>query len=321
MPTGRLKSANKQFKTLGMPKLKSQVLEIVPGDFVSIRGDKERKLHEVFLVNKITNRVVLKRELKTSARQDKRPSGKSVPYSQCQLYVGEYEYPPEEGETETKFQKVFATRLNKSAPKLNYVNGRWEWTRFAVNTVPRLPDYSPETYEPVAIPWPTEPDVLKPDPGIYDTTADAVNEVTYSLPSSLLSARLLPGSRPSRMHVHKELANPHARAKKMARYTAFVTRRKALLEEMIQKEYANLNGRSKPAARADAIFRWHQHVAEERQAQRKQRWRKRGGEARLERRRERKTRKAARTNEKLRSLVLDEAQNQVIPGSGLGKRA
>ena len=36
---------------------------IVPGDFVRLRGDTKSVVHEVFRVNKLSNRVILKREI------------------------------------------------------------------------------------------------------------------------------------------------------------------------------------------------------------------------------------------------------------------
>ena len=171
----------------------------------------------------------------------------------------------------------------------------------------------------------------------YDTTEDAVNEVTYTpppLPSSFLSPapRLpseqeyitslskpekvaVPSSAALEVHLQKELSNPHSRAKKQARWQAYQARTKALLQEFIEAEYAHLAGRTKREARAEATWKWQQHLVEERKAEMRRRWRNRGAEARLERKATRKARKVARRNEKLRNLVLSDAPNQVVPSS------
>ncbi len=171
----------------------------------------------------------------------------------------------------------------------------------------------------------------------YDTTADVVNEVTYtppSLPSTLLSPAprvpseheyitslskpekvSLPQEAPVEVYLHKELSNPHARAKKQARWQAYQARTKALLEEFIKAEYANLAGRTKREARTEATWKWQQRLVQDRKEELKRRWRNRGAEARLERKAQRKARKMAKRNEKLRNLVLADAPNQVAPPS------
>ena len=164
-----------------------------------------------------------------------------------------------------------------------------------------------------------------------------MNEVTYTpppLPTSLLSpvprtptaqeyitslrrseeATIAP-SAPVEVHLAAELSNPHSRAKKQARWQAANARKKQLLEETIAAEYANLNGRTKSVARAEATFKWQQQLETERRAELVRRWRNRGAEARLERRRARKVRKLAKRDAKLRTLVLEEAPNQVLPES------
>ena len=166
---------------------------------------------------------------------------------------------------------------------------------------------------------------------------DVVNEVTYTpppLPSTLLSPAprvpseheyitslskpekvALPKEAPVEVYLLKELSNPHARAKKQARWQAFKARTKALLEEYIQAEYANLAGRTRREARAEATWKWQQRLAQDRKEELKRRWRNRGAEARLERKAKRKARKMAKRDEKLRNLVLADEPNQVVPPS------
>ena len=171
--------------------------------------------------------------------------------------------------------------------------------------------------------------------GLYDTVEAAVNEVTYTpppLPSTLLSPVprtpsqqeyitslskphkvSVPTSAPVEMHVRKELSNPHSRAKKQARWQTAQIRSKVLLQEYIQAEYANLAGRTKSDARAEATWKWQQRLRDERTEEVKRRWRNRGAEAQLEHRKVRKARKVAKRDEKLRKLVLVDAPNQVVP--------
>ncbi|KAI0643748.1 hypothetical protein C8Q79DRAFT_976543 [Trametes meyenii] len=321
------------------PKDRVSFWNIVPGDYVRLRGDTKSTIHEVHKVNKISNRVLLKREVnKAGYIPDARGSSISVPYSQCQLLVGRYEYPPEGEATQAAVKPVFATRLTMSKPYWYPKGGYWIWRRYAVNTTPRLPSYTETTHISIRIPWPKQNAVSKPQPSAYDTTSDAVNEVTYTppaLPPTLLQpAPRVPSeheyitslSKPEKVsipktaavevHLAKELSNPHSRAKKQARWQAFQARQKTLLEELIRAEYANLAGRTRAEARAEATWKWKNQLDEERKAELKRRWRNRGAEARQVRTANRKARKAARREQKLRNLVLDEAPNQVVPPSG-----
>jgi hypothetical protein len=55
---------------------------------------------------------------------------------------------------------VFAKRLGHSQPFWNPFLRRFDWQRFATNTVPRLPDNSEQKFP---IPWPEAPKVRIPD--------------------------------------------------------------------------------------------------------------------------------------------------------------
>ena len=50
------------------PKDRIKYWNIVPGDFVKLRGDTNATVHEVHKVNKLTNRVILKREVNKAVR-------------------------------------------------------------------------------------------------------------------------------------------------------------------------------------------------------------------------------------------------------------
>lgn len=116
------------------------------------------------------------------------------------------------------------------------------------------------------------------------------------------------------IYVHRELTNPHSRAKKQERWQARQLYKRSLLRHMVREEYKNLNGRTKRDARADATWKCRNRLIEERKAEVKRRWVNRGAEANLLNRRARRAKKAERLQKKLRNLTLDEAPNQAVPG-------
>ncbi len=111
----------------------------------------------------------------------------------------------------------------------------------------------------------------------------------------------------------KELSNPHSLAKKVKRWKERQYRKKELLKEFVGKEVQNLNGRTVREAKAEATFKWREHMSAEKEALRKMRWKHRGAEARLERKRARKARKEVQKRQRLTQLVLREEANQVVP--------
>ena len=111
----------------------------------------------------------------------------------------------------------------------------------------------------------------------------------------------------------KELANPDSRAKKLKRWKERQFRKRELLKEFVEKEVQSLNGRTVREAKAEAAFKWREHMNSEKEAARKMRWKHRGAEARLERRTARKARKELKQRQRLTQLVLREESNQVIP--------
>ncbi|GBE79142.1 predicted protein [Sparassis crispa] len=314
---------------------------IVPGDQVRLRGDPEGTIHEVDKVNKFNNRVYLKREVQRESNPSPLKGGfntsKSVPYSRCQLLLGRYEFPPTEDSFQPRLLPVFAARLGTSKPFWAQNVGRWQWNRYAVATIPRLPDLIPGEKERTLIPWPKAEKPRIPDPTPYDTTQDAVTEVTYmppklpayggvkivipSRPSEHAYIRLLmkpekyayDPSQPVEVHLVKELSNPHSRAKKQARWKALQEHKRALLKEYTKAELKDLKGRTRREARAEGTWKWRVKLAEEHKAELLRRSKNRGAEARLLRKRVRKARKELKQRERLRNLVLEEAPNQVVP--------
>ncbi|OBZ71921.1 Cell division cycle-related protein res2/pct1 [Grifola frondosa] len=299
------------------PKDRIKYWNIVPGDQVGLLGDSTRAIHEVHKVNKLTNRVYLKKEVDKTSTQRRQPVGRNVPYSRCRLFVGKFEFPPAADSTEPRILPVFASRLSISKAVWNRIVGRWHWNRFAVNTVPRLPNYSKETTTP------------------YDTLAEAVTEVTYTPPMLPASTKVpvpsppsaqsyvnslrkpekhpYDASQPIEVHLQLELSNPHSRAKQQARWKAYQEYKVALLKEYIVAELKNLQGRTRRVATAEATFKWRQRLIDDRKAEMKRRAKNRGEEARLLRKKERNARKLEKQRERLRNLVLEEAPNQVIP--------
>lgn len=170
----------------------------------------------------------------------------------------------------------------------------------------------------------------------YDTVTSAVTEITYRPPTlpltpnafetlapvpseqeyirSLAKRSAFDPAAPVEIYVHRELTNPHSRAKKQARWQAYMLYKRSLLDQMIKEEYANLMGRTRREARAEATWKWRNRLYQEQRARKKERWVARGGEARQARRKVRKAKKAERLQRKMRELVLAPAPNQIIPG-------
>lgn len=122
---------------------------------------------------------------------------------------------------------------------------------------------------------------------------------------------------PLELLVSRELANPHSRMKKALRYRAAKVHERALLHECIRAELADLRGRTRREARAEATFRWRARIRDDRKAELKKRHVQRGLAARLERKRERQTKKVEMEARRLRNLVLKEGPNQVVPRAQL----
>jgi hypothetical protein len=95
---------------------------IIPGDRVRVIGDKEGKIHEVAKINKLSNRIYLKGVtsnvrarspfFRLGSRVDfdarraikTRLEGglKNIHYSRCQLFIGDFEFPPQGNATEPR---------------------------------------------------------------------------------------------------------------------------------------------------------------------------------------------------------------------------
>ncbi|EPS95380.1 hypothetical protein FOMPIDRAFT_1025842 [Fomitopsis schrenkii] len=308
---------------------------IVPGDEISLRNDRTGKIYQVNHINRLTNRVSLMKETDESSQTGGRV--KSVPYSTCQLLVGRYEFPAEGDSTEAQTKPVFALRVGTD-------NHRWAgyfyaWDRYATATSPRLPHHLPGEKVRVHVPWPQSKTRSLPDPGPYDTLESAVLEVTYKPPTfpvftsladpqpqapsehEYITAARNPTaasydpSLPAEVLIARELANPHSRAKKQARWQAHELHKRSLLQKFVKEELKNLDGRKRREARAEATWKWRRALVDERRAEVKRRWQNRGAEDRLTRKKARKERKADKRKERLRNLVLENGPNQFVPSS------
>lgn len=120
-------------------------------------------------------------------------------------------------------------------------------------------------------------------------------------------------SAPVEPFLHKELSNPHAKAKKLKRFKEYKIRTKMLLKQMLAHELKNLNGRKPREARAEALFKWRAQLRKEKDERKKLRWKHKAEMANLERKAVRKARKEAQQRRRLTEMVLDEGPNQVIP--------
>ncbi|PSR73590.1 hypothetical protein PHLCEN_2v10509 [Hermanssonia centrifuga] len=319
------------------PKDRIKWWNVVPGDQVRVLGDKEGSIREVFRINKLSNRVYLKRQgTEDTQKMTGRSTSQQVHYSRCQLFVGRHKFPPAEGSTEPTILPVFATRVSTSPPEWRPDLHRWDWDRYAVNTAPRLPGWTKEANEKVFIPWPKTSRSDPPKPTAYDTTLEAVTEVTYKPPSlpldpkafipriasqheyikSLSTRSAFDPAAPVEVYLQNELSSPFARAKKQARWQAYEHYKQGLLDQYIKAEVNNLDGRIVRDAKAEAVWKWRNRMIEERKAEIKKRWKDRGQETKMTRKRERQAKQKDRIHRKMRELVLTDAPNQIVPGSG-----
>ncbi|KAF4619461.1 hypothetical protein D9613_005417 [Agrocybe pediades] len=321
------------------PKLKSvrpadriKWWNIVPGDQVRLRGDKNNTIREVLSINKLSNRVFLKGTAEDTADANQPPKTKNYHYSRCQLYIDELRVRPPDDPTGTPiYAPVFASRIGTSQPKWNHKQSRWVWARFAMATVPKLA--TPRT---IRIPWPEAPKRRYPEAGLYDTTKDVVSKITYQLPKFdpspseplppvpeekayldyVYNAHLgkyYDPSAPFEIYLQPDLANPHSRAKKLERWKSYQAGIDALRKKITTYELQHLDGRTEKQARADAAFKWREQVKEEQAKKKKARWMHTDQMLKWARKSEKKAKKEDRQRRRLTELALKEEPNQVIP--------
>ncbi|KAJ7667658.1 hypothetical protein DFH06DRAFT_1085231 [Mycena polygramma] len=316
-----------------IPKHRVKFWNVVPGDQVRIRGRYGNKLREVFKIRRLENIVEfpVREELAANNPEAVPPA---YSYASCQLYIGEYDFPPLPGSTEPRKLPVFAERLSTSPPVWNPRMHRWQWDRFATRTSPVVPHLKGQK---ILIPWPKAPEKPEDPPvGMYDTPKEEVTKVTYVPPSfshnlkgplprvpseeeyiagmSHPTQKLWFGdSPPVEMYLDRELTNPHSRAKRMKRWQSHQMYKKSLLKDYITAEMRELNGRSTREARAEAAFKWRAKLSAEEEAERRRRWLTLAVAEKAKKKQARKTRREAKRRDQLTQLKLWDAPNQVIP--------
>jgi hypothetical protein len=113
--------------------------------------------------------------------------------------------------------------------------------------------------------------------------------------------------------LHKELSNPHSKAKKLRRFKEYKIRTKQLLKEILAREMKRRGQNSPREAHAEAMFKWRAQLKTEKEERRKMRWKHKAEVANLERKAARKARKELQQRRLLTELSLKEGPNQLIP--------
>ena len=169
----------------------------------------------------------------------------------------------------------------------------------------------------------------------YDATHDVVTQITYQLPKfspsidgpfprtsedAFLASIVNPHLResveegtPVETFLHKELANPYSKAKKLRRFKEYKIRTKMLLKQMLDHESKNMNGRNPREVQAEVMFKWRAQLKAEKDERKQMRWKHKAEMAGLERKVARKARKEVQQRRRLTEMVLEEKPNQVIP--------
>ena len=157
-----------------------------------------------------------------------------------------------------------------------------------------------------------KPFMLPSDESAAVPQVDAENDYIQSVLDP--EKRPYDAAAPIELHLQKELSNPHSRAKKQARWQAALARRHELLAQYVRNELKDLKGRTRREARAEAAWKCRERLAADLREERTRRWIHRGGAAAVARQRVRQARKERKRDERLRSLVLKDEPNQVVPG-------
>ena len=120
---------------------------------------------------------------------------------------------------------------------------------------------------------------------------------------------------PIENYVVGELINIHSRARRQKRWQARLAAVKESKADFIRTELDNLQGRRVQDAKKEGEMRWKLAVRRFLMRTRHNRWVRRGGQAKLEMRGERRAKKERRKRNTLRHLQLTPAANQYIPPS------
>jgi len=307
------------------------------------KGEKKDKLVTILSVDKFKNQLLLKGITRGADKKDSPAFAARVHYSNVQLHIGKFEFPPKLGSDEPEIRDVFATRLSTSKPFYLREARHWVWHRFAAATSPSLP--TPEGAQPrksrIRIKWPKAPTAPKPEASIYDTVAEDALKITWrpfelsqdphfktpdpetglTLQDYYLESFRNPNkfpydpSVPMEYYLSAELSNPHSRAKKQARWKERIEAREQMKTDVVKAELDNLDGRTRGEARREGLWKFEERAKEEDKARKHERWVQRGGEVEVARKKKRKEKKQVRKQTRLREMILSDAKNQVLPES------
>ncbi|KAF9008806.1 hypothetical protein BDQ17DRAFT_1397967 [Cyathus striatus] len=288
---------------------------IVPGDQIRILGDKKNTLREVLSINRMTNRVYVKGPT-VEAVEGQTPKNKNFHYSRCQLFIGNYEFPSKNSSDEPKVLPVFAQRVGTSSPFWNRFFHRFQWMRYKfLGQYPRrnyIPNYDTLKEEVARVTY-TPPSFPISFDGVIPRPPAEEDYLTVLYNRGKVDSSIIPKSAPVEVFLLNELSNPHSRAKKLKRWKQRQFQEKGLFKEIVEEELAQTNGRTEREARAEAAFRWRQHLGAKKQEMRKQRWKHKATAAKSEKKNARKERKEIKQRKRLAELVLKEQPNQYIP--------
>ncbi|CAE6527332.1 unnamed protein product [Rhizoctonia solani] len=182
------------------------------------------------------------------------------------------------------------------------------WTPADVSEHTKYPPY-------FHIPAPTSQQRISVSQKILAAKARAVQDAYIAGKTS--------ASVPMEQYLARELSNPHSRAKKQERWqqakeeedrlrVRFMKAAKEARKTGDSVATLGLNLTKKQAAK-EGLFLFETHIREAEKARRVERAEQRGAVAKLERKKIRKARKEKKREEALRNLVLDKAENQVLP--------
>lgn len=120
----------------------------------------------------------------------------------------------------------------------------------------------------------------------------------------------LPGDPPMEVFLIRELANPHSRSKKQARWHARLAGEKDLCVQSLRAEF---KGKQRSLAHREAIFRWNARLDGEKTQRSHDAWTRRGGLERQVRNKRQRIKRAASKDRKLREIALPlKARNQFV---------
>ncbi|KZT62151.1 hypothetical protein CALCODRAFT_479347 [Calocera cornea HHB12733] len=332
------------------PKDRIKWWNIAPGDKVRMISGKDefRKKDrlEVLEVDREKNWLYLKdgpqltRHVANLMNEPDMPKYNLEPmpvhYSNVQLYIGDFEFPPLPDETEPRVLPVYATRVQRTTPTYVKAIGRYVFRRYAAATYPALPPKYDENGNRVRIeiPWPQFVGREPADPGPQDTTAEEALKLTWVPPAPTLNPGLYKrnepkpedvylqtaGADPSQPMEHfvaRELSSYYSRANRTKRWQLRGPYRQARLERAIRREtkesevYAD--GRTREEIVLEATWKFDRDERERHKRKRVMKLMRTPRGKKITRKIRRTMVKKLKKMDKINSIVLKPAKNQYIP--------